>query len=88
MKSSVSVRNSVRVTNFGKFLIVEWHDRSPFFVWNERGAIPCMESFETSDTRYGDRDARRRVVARRFSAYARSFPSTLSRAGIGTRRAL
>lgn len=47
-----------------------------------------MESFETSDTRYGDRDARRRVVARRFSAYARSFPSTLSRAGIGTRRTL
>lgn len=32
------------------------------------GAIPCTEeSFETSDTRYGDRDARRRLVARRFS---------------------
>lgn len=34
------------------------------------GAIPCTdpeESFETSDTRYGDRDARRRFVARRFS---------------------
>lgn len=45
-----------------------WRDRSPLSIWH--GAIPCTdpeESFETSDTRYGDRDARRRLVARRFS---------------------
>lgn len=48
-------------------------------------------SFETTDTRYGDRDARSRRllrVASVLSVCTRSFPSTLSRLTIGIRRAL